>query len=992
MKKALPFLYLTLCTLFVSAQDIKSYVDTEIPIDFVDMNGGLPTEILALAGEDEVYPVTIPFNFQFFNNTYTSLFASINGNVSFSSNYSGRDFNREHLCYPVAELYDPAREQDAANPDNFIPVYWADLFLESTCMPSDGGQPKLAYRTVGTAPNRTLLITWDYMVLSGDLLPCANQSATYGGYVKAQLKLFETSNNIEIHILYNRLSAQEATIGVENEDATYANYVKCGANQDQFEQMAWRFTPSEDEDPGNQPPGETSGYCTATGDFCGDTYGTIGEFTFGTVTTSGRGCEGGLDPTDKAYADNTDVLLEYEIGTPVDFSGTITDDLLYTDQVALWIDWNQDTIFAEDELVLGIVELDQFSGTVNDPLGEFKPGITRLRIRTYSPANCSETPNPCGETCGNEVEDYHILITDPAQPLPECPQAFLPADNARNVCPDTELAWNSPANLEADSFRLRVFDAGSLIYDFYTTDTFFNPSNDFAANTNITWIVDALADELSSSTCDTSEFSTSPNGMPVIAIIPSGDQISVCETGSLPLDLNIVGGSAPFTFSWSGPASANLDDKTIQNPVYTPVAATSEDLLIQLVDDYGCFSNVDFTTINVAQSVDAGSISPAAPEICIGEDFNFNLSNSDGGINFQISFNGGTDWLDTIPESVGQGFRFAAPTSEFLLRSIADGGICKDTSDVVSLKINPLPAQPTFSHPLNRSFCVGDSTILEVSNYTSDLVWSDASYTAASTLTVKVKGDFTVTYTDPTTGCASTSQTVVVTTNPKPAFRAVQAINNDPACEGIPVRLFVNSPDKVTWVGPEVGNTDTLDVFADGDYYAIMTNQFFCTTNSNTITLTFGETPVKPVISQSNDTLYASTVADSYKWFKDGSLVSGASNNFLKVTANAVYTVIAVADGGCESPLSNDYSFVVGINELKDLGISVYPNPSKDFVNLSSQKVLSKISLIDVVGNTVSEYNNTSKARIALPTSGVYFVKITLEGGKEVVTKIISQQ
>lgn len=980
----------TMLSLAISsqAQDILSYKDSEITLDFVDMNDALPTEIIAVAGEDEVYPLPLPFAFEYFGVAYNNIFASINGNISFSESYQGRDFNREHLCYPVNTLYNPAGGENSANPDNFIAVHWADLFLESTCMPGDGGMPKLAYRTVGDAPNRVFIVTWDYFVMSGDLLPCANIAPDYGGYVKAQVKLFEGTNNIEIHLPYNRLSAQEATIGVENIDGSYANYVKCGQNQDQFENIAWRFTPSEDEDPGNEKP-EEGGYCKATGDFCGDTYGTIGEFTFGSVTTNNRGCQGSLTPEDKAYADNTDIVLNYEIGTPVAFSGIIADDLLFTDQVALWIDWNQDTVFAADELTIATVVQDAFSGTVEDPLGEFKPGLTRLRIRSYNPANCYETPDPCGETCGNEVEDYSILVTDPAQPFPDCPQAFLPSDGQRDLCVDTEFAWNKPANVEPDSFRIKAFTSNATLFTAFTTDTFYVPANTLPANETINWLIDAYAGGLVSNSCDTLSFTTG-NELPVIEILPLGGQISLCEDGSVQLGVNVTGGNAPFGYTWSGPAASKLDDASSATPIYTPLAAGTEAIELSMVDDFGCESNTDQSSLVTDQAVVAASINPVSAEICEGDDFEFSLSGGTGGDIFQLSFDGGMNWEDTVPTQSAGNLVFAEPSDEFLLRTVVDGGICKDTSAVFVLKINPVPAAPVFSHGLQLSFCTGDSVILEVSNYSTGIVWDDAKGTADPKLVVKSKGDYTATYTDANTGCFAQSQTVEVTTRPIPAFKAVQAINNDPACEGIGVVLFVNSSDEVLWNGPETGNTDTLTVFTSGTYQATMRNEFFCETLSDEIEVDFNPSPAKPVIVESNDTLYTSNTSDSYRWFVDGSEISGETRSFLPISGSGVYSVIAVASTGCESPLSDDYSVVVGISELDKYGIKVFPNPSRGDVNLVGVQKVGSIQLLTATGILLESYDG-SVDKIQIKDSGVYILKLNLIDEKVIYTRVVIQ-
>lgn len=75
------------------------------------------------------------------------------------------------------------------------------------------------------------------------------------------------------------------------------------------------------------------------------------------------------------------------------------------DQCGVWIDWNIDGIFGEDELTVlnGQTLLPDYYGTIVPPPGTVT-GTTKMRVRlTYS-----GSLNPCGNTTFGEVEDYTI--------------------------------------------------------------------------------------------------------------------------------------------------------------------------------------------------------------------------------------------------------------------------------------------------------------------------------------------------------------------------------------------------------------------------------------------------------------------------------------------------------------------------------------------------------------------------------------------------------
>ena len=412
---------------------INTYKDSVITIQEEDFSDAAPTEILALAGEDEVYLVPLPFSFQFFSNTYTEMYVSINGNVSFGQSYAGQDFNREKLCYPVQSLYNPAAGQDAANPDNFIGVYWDDLFLDGTC--TANGPAQLVYRTIGTEPNRQFIVGWESFVRSADGPACVTDPA-YSGLLQVQLRLYEGSNIIEVHLIQNNLQfeadeTEKPTIGVENADASYANFVVCGTDDFAPQDGAWRFTPS------SEPPkeGPSGPYCDAEG-LCSDSTW-ITRVTLANIDNS-SGC------VPVGYSDFTNMTAVLEPGAQYQLTvepGNLVNAAM---MVYAWIDFNGDSIFSPDEEIpmagnpwSEIAADVGFQGVVIAP--DSATGLTRLRVRLSWQRDggtglLTSNDTPCGPDDVGEVEDYHIFVGDStasgndycmAQGTPNCEETFV---------------------------------------------------------------------------------------------------------------------------------------------------------------------------------------------------------------------------------------------------------------------------------------------------------------------------------------------------------------------------------------------------------------------------------------------------------------------------------------------------------------------------------------------------------------------------------------
>jgi M6 family metalloprotease-like protein/uncharacterized protein (TIGR02145 family) len=146
----------------------------------------------------------------------------------------------------------------------------------------------------------------------------------------------------------------------------------------------------------------TSGYCVAGST---DTqYEYISNVETGTVNlASGRGTGG--------YENHTDATATVQIG--VNTTATITVTNPYdTDQIIIWIDWNQDEDFDDpDENVYssnGTFINPHTTGTFSPPAGT-TAGLTRMRIRLHDSGYYGNA-TPCGNSYYGEVEDYSIII------------------------------------------------------------------------------------------------------------------------------------------------------------------------------------------------------------------------------------------------------------------------------------------------------------------------------------------------------------------------------------------------------------------------------------------------------------------------------------------------------------------------------------------------------------------------------------------------------
>ncbi len=168
-------------------------------------------------GDDQVSAaIPIGFTFSFMCTAYTNLYVSSNGFLSFNAAVSSGCCSGQ-LC-PTA----------GGNPNNYIAFAWNDLY------PPGAGTIK--YQTLGVSPNRIFVLTYS-------LIPfCCGAGPPN---VSGQIKLFETTNVIEVHNAVVGNQGSNQTQGIMNAGGTSGfpvagrNSVAWTANND-----AYRWTPS----------------------------------------------------------------------------------------------------------------------------------------------------------------------------------------------------------------------------------------------------------------------------------------------------------------------------------------------------------------------------------------------------------------------------------------------------------------------------------------------------------------------------------------------------------------------------------------------------------------------------------------------------------------------------------------------------------------------------------------------------------------------------
>jgi len=170
------------------------------------------TSIVFANPEDGREQIPIGFSFPFYGSTYTNIYVSVNGFLTFDTAaglyYINRDFPNSSTSYV---------------PGSMIAPWWDDL---TTVYHTDSVYVK--YQVKGTAPGRRLIVHWRAEHYS-------NRNSSPLATVQFQAKLYETTGRI-VFVYYDTDAdlpdtvdnAQSATIGIQN--STGSQTVRYGYN------------------------------------------------------------------------------------------------------------------------------------------------------------------------------------------------------------------------------------------------------------------------------------------------------------------------------------------------------------------------------------------------------------------------------------------------------------------------------------------------------------------------------------------------------------------------------------------------------------------------------------------------------------------------------------------------------------------------------------------------------------------------------------------
>ena len=201
------------------------------------------------------------------------------------------------------------------------------------------------------------------------------------------------------------------------------------------------------------------------------------------------------------------------------------------------------------------------------------------------------------------------------------------------------------------------------------------------------------------------------------------------------------------------------------------------------------------------------------------------------------------------------------------------------------------------------------------------------------------------------------------------------------------------------WTGNSSGNSIEVGFGVNNGNISVIANNSCGTSLPQTIVITV-HNPAAPIISVNSNVL-SSSYATNNQWYFNNAAIPNATNQTHIANFNGYYHVVYTDGFGCEVSSDTIYFQGVGISEVDNNNLKIYPNPSKGIFNLEwndSHVDNLNISIYNHTGAMIyqSEHQNIMSGEIISiqlenVSTGVYMMQI-ISPDKVMNKKIVIQK
>jgi hypothetical protein len=298
-------------------------------------------------------------------------------------------------------------------------------------------------------------------------------------------------------------------------------------------------------------------------------------------------------------------------------------------------------------------------------------------------------------------------------------------------------------------------------------------------------------------------------------------------------------------------------------------------------------------------------------------------------------------------------------------------------SDSAQLTVLPLPVVNLGN---DTSFCSGTvfTATLDAQNPGATYQWQDNS--TNQTLPVTGAGQYTVIVID--TNACQNSDTLIVTEN---AIPVVNLGNDTSICANQSVNIILDAQNAgSTFIWQDNSSNQTFLATQFGAYNVLVTDVNGCSASD---TVNIGSLPVPNVTITETQVGPGLTDLDATPGFTTYLWNTGANTPGIQISQTGLYSVVVTDANGCSNSDSLQVSSILGINSETFAGLTYWPNPTREVINLNATglanlpvtmqllsldgRLLHSSTQLPKSGNLEASINLTSFS------AGTYLIRIT---------------
>lgn len=329
-------------------------------------------------------------------------------------------------------------------------------------------------------------------------------------------------------------------------------------------------------------------------------------------------------------------------------------------------------------------------------------------------------------------------------------------------------------------------------------------------------------------------------------------------------------------------------------------------------------------------------------------------------------------------------------TNYYVSQTSAEG--CEGPRAMISVNINDLPAPPAVVSPVN--ICK-DAVASALSATGSGLKWyttatGGSGSSSAPVPSTAIAGSIKY-YVSQTSagGCEGPRDSILVHVRPIP--EAPSVVSPVGYCAGDPTSKLIATGSSLYWYTSATGGTsDTATpvpssaIAGSTTYYVSQTSDYGCESERASITVNITHYPDIRITSPSPYFVYckkdsvtlkatSSATIASYQWYKDGTLLSGATKDSFRAYSTGLHHVVVYNEYGCKNDTSvYVYGDTLPTPTLSPIDLLFCPNVN---IILFCKPAVSKFTYEWYKDGT--PVSGSTRDQLIINKPGTYYVKVT---------------